>query len=181
MSALVDVLSKFRTQLANCYWWQRLADPDSPWDVATALEHIYLEGLPPASPGPDHTKAELETLWPFAIVWHETAGGVRFQVPSQPGCCVLPSGILICQIEIPVNPDIADDPTAIALDLHQRYDRIIQNSAAQPGLLDLSGQAGYVAINDLTVYGYHRTDPKDVADLGDVTIGQLQITWGLNA
>lgn len=184
MSSDGDMLAALlaaRNSLMDCYWWRRLANPNSPWDQDTAKAHIHFDELPPPSGGEQvHSKAELLSLRPFAIVWADITGGFRWRTDTADWCCAMVSGVMVMQLEINVPSDLANSPSSLATDLHRKLGRIIRTSdPAEPGLLDLSGQDGYLPIIEAKITGYIRTDRKAAVDIGDAVTAEIELHWGV--
>jgi hypothetical protein len=177
---ILDALTAARAMLRDCYWWRRLANPVTPWNQATAEEHIHFDGLPPPSPGPDHSLGELTLLRPFAIMWTEQSAGLRIRNETAGYCCAIPSGIVVVQIEFPVPAGIANQPSAVAEYASRAIGRIMRTcDANQPGLFELSGLAGYLPLNEIQLIGYARPEKKTTIELGDFVLAELQLNWGL--
>lgn len=176
---LLAVLELGRAMLRDAYWWRRLADPNAPWDEATAAAHIHFDELPKPSPGPDYGLTQLSTLRPFAIMWADVAGGQRWRSDSGDFCCALVSGTLVIQLELAVPANIAADPTAVAIDVNRKLGRIMRTcDADEPGILDLSGRAGYLPITEAKITGYMRTDAKTALEIGDAVTAEIELQWG---
>lgn len=177
---LLPVLESAKLMLRDAYWWRRLADPALPWNDATAADHIHFDALPRSATGADHSLAELAALRPFAIMWADVAGGQRWRSDSGDFCCALLSGVIVMQIEIAVPPSIAADPRAVAIDVNRKLGRIMRTcDAAEPGILDLSGRAGYLPINEAKITGYMRTDSNAAVELGDAVTAEIELHWGV--
>lgn len=177
---LLSSMAAAKAMLRDCYWWRRLADANNAWSEAEAAAHIHYDALPPPSPGPDHSLSELQAARPFALLWSDAAAGMRLRNSTAGYCCYLPSGVIVIQIEMAVPANIAANPTAVAEDVSRKLGRIMTTgNAEQPGLMELSGLAGYLPINELQLYGYLRTDAKAARDLGDCVVAELQLNWGL--
>lgn len=178
---LLASLNAAKAMLRDCYYWRALKDPLAIWDTPTAAEHIYFDGLPPASPGPDHSRSELVNLRPFALMWADTAGGLTLRQDATGPNCLLHSGSIIIQIEMNVPADLADDPTALAESLMQSLGRIMKsNDGAKPGLFELSDLAGYLPLRQVKLIGYMRTDAKAAIELGDAVVAELELSWGVS-
>lgn len=173
---LLAALNAVKNQLRDCYYWRSLAGV-TPWTEAEAAARIHFDELPPPA-GDDFTAEEMQSLRPFALVWLDLAGGVRLRSETGGNCCWIPSGSAIVQIELPVPEDLADDPPALAVDLHTKLGRIIRTGdETKPGLCDLSGLPGYLPIKDMVFRGYIRTDVKAATELGDAVKCELEIMW----
>lgn len=176
---LLDALNAAKTMLANAYYWRRLANENSPWDEATALAHIHYDELPLASPGPDHSLAELQALRPFALMWNDISTGMRWRSNGGDFCCAMVNGMTIIQIEMAVPANIATNPRLVAEDVNRKLGRIIRTcDPEKPGILDLSGQAGYLPITECKITGYIRTDRKAALEIGDAVTAEIELTWG---
>lgn len=177
---ILDAMTAARNMLADCHWWRRVANPDSPWDQATARSRIHFDGLPPADPGPDHSLAELTALRPFALMWTEQAAGFRLRNDTAGYCCAKANGVIVVQIELPVPPAMQLDPHALGTHVSRLMGLIIRTgNAEQPGLFELSGLSGYLPLNEIQLYGYVRSDEKAKLEIGDVVWAELQLSWGL--
>lgn len=181
MSDMLAALTAARNQLRDCYWWRRLANPDSAWNEATSQAHIHFDELPPPAANAEiHSRAELVSLRPFAIMWADITGGFRWRTETGDFCCSMVSGVIVMQLELNVPANLAATPTALAEDLYQKFGRIMRTSNAnEPGLLDLSGQAGYLPITDARITGYIRTDRKAAIDIGDAVTAEIELRWGV--
>lgn len=176
---LLPALIAARDMLRDAYWWRRLADPNAAWDQATAQAHIYFDELPHASPGPDHSLAELQLLRPFAIIWADISGGSRWESQTGDFCCAITSGVIVIQLELAVPAEIANDSHAVAVDINRKLGRILRTcDANEPGLLDLSGRPGYLPITAAKISGTIRTDRKAVIEIGDCVSAEIELTWG---
>lgn len=176
---ILAAMNAAKAMLRDCDQWRKLKDADSPWNEATAEAHIHFDALPAADPGPDHTLIELQALRPFAILWADTAGGMRMRNDTDGGC-VINSGTIIMQIELDVPDDLTDDPTELAQDLYRKFGRLMKtNDSAAPGLMELTHRAGYLPLLEIQFIGSQRSDTKDAHDIGDVIVAEYQISWGL--
>ncbi len=178
---MLPLLIAARNQLRDCYWWRRLAGENTPWDEATAQSHIHFDALPPPAQGPDHTRAELVNYRPFAIMWADIMGGYRWRADTGDYCCSMVGGVLVLQLELNVPSNLANTPTALAEDLHRKLGRIMRtDDPLQPGLLNLSGQPGYLPITEAKITGYIRTDPKAAVEIGDAITCEIELQWGVS-
>ena len=177
---LLAALTIARNQLRDCYWWRNLVSEVTPWNQAQAEARIYFDELPPPV-SDDYTPAELTALRPFALLWLDTASGLQLMSESSGNCCWIPSGTAIAQIEIPVPPNLAATPNALALDLHSKIGRIIRTAdPTKPGLCDLAGVPGYLPVKQVIYRGYIRTDVKAAAEIGDCVRCEIEMQWGAN-
>lgn len=177
---IVHALEAAKLMLRDCYWWRRLADESNPWDETTAAAHIHFDALPNSATGADHSKAELIALRPFCLLSVDQGSGFQIDIDSASGSCVLPSGRLLMEIELNTPDDLASTPTALAQFIHRRVGQILHTSDTnQPGLVQLSNQAGYLTLNTLIVDEIYRTDEKAVQDIGDAITVNVRVAWGL--
>lgn len=175
-----DALDLLHATLRDCDAWRKMKDPLNPWDQATAAAHIYTDALPPPSPGPDFTLADLQTLRPFALVWPDTTLGLRMQQVATG--CYSPSGQFIMQIELDTPDGFANDNNALGEELYQRFGRLIYTGdGGAPGMLDLATTSGYLPITDVVFTRYMRSEPDDWQDVGDCIVAEFQISWGFAA
>lgn len=176
---ILSSLDTAKSMLRDCYWWRRILSEDSPWDDATAAAHIHFDELPAPTPGPNHSRSQLNALRPFAILWHDLAGGLRLRSDTGGNCCAVITGRVIVRLELGVPANIASDTDAVARWFMRAVGRILKsNDPNKPGLWELSGRAGYLPITEIDVSGYVRTDSKERRELGDAIQIELQIDWG---
>ncbi len=176
---LLDVLNAAANMIRDAYWWRRIVDENNPWDQATAAAHIHFDELPEASPGPDHSLVELMAYRPFALVWADVAGGLRWRSDTGDFCCATVSGVCVVQFELAV-PSNLTTPRSVADYVNRTLGRVIRTcDPDKPGILDLSGTAGYLPITDAKISGYIRTDRKTALEIGDAVTAELELTWGL--
>ena len=177
---MLPLLLAARNQLRDCYWWRRLADPDNAWDEATAQSHIHFDELPPPQGAAEHSRTDLISLRPFAIMWADITGGFRWRADTGDFCCANVSGVIVMQLELNVPFNLAATPTALAVDVHRKFGRILRTSdPLQPGLLDLSGTADYLPITEAKISGYIRTDRQAATDLGDAVTAEIELRFGV--
>ncbi|WP_144057924.1 hypothetical protein [Novipirellula maiorica] len=166
---LLNALDRARDMLAATAVWQEIAD----------ASHIYYDALPPASPGPDYTRTQIENLRPLAILWHEVNGGFRLAVATADACTPIASGRMVIQIELNVPAEHADNPTAVGRWVMDLIGRLIRSyDTNSPGLWELSNRPGYLPLVSIDVDAYIRTSKKEVIALGDAVVFDLTLTWG---
>ena len=177
---VLQALNAAAAMIRDNHQFRRLADPNNPWNQATAEQHVHIDALPKSTTGADHSLEELKGLRPFALIWADTAGGHRIRNDTMGGC-VLNSGSIILQLEydIPSTLD-ASDPAVVAEDAYRKVGRFMRtNDTAEPGLLELSHLAGYLPIIEIQFVGVQRTNEKDAISIGDAMTAEFQISWGL--
>lgn len=182
LGPIATVKDLLRTTLATCTAFRTWDGHD--WTVEEAKARIYFDALPPPT-AQEYTITELNDLRPCAIISKDERG-IRFESESTAalGQSFRASGRLVVGL-YRTFPDVSGeaDPVAAA-------DRQFENMVGQlmttgdpnlPGLLELSGQAGYLTIKDLSEEGPHRVSPKDVQQLGDFQAHFLFVEWGRSA
>lgn len=163
----------------------RLIDMLGRCDAMTSLvadwpTRIYLDALPPRTGGGEYSRNELESLRPFAIVWPDDVDGLRLRRRTAGIGCPSTAGRIIAQIEIPTPSNLAADPTALGRHVQRLMGRVAHTgSLAAPGLWDLSHASGSLPIDEIDVTGYHRTDPRQMNDVGDCLVFELAVRWGV--
>lgn len=156
---------------------QMLAACDQ-WTAIAAEGSIHYDALPPPSPGPHYTRAQLVDLRPFALLWNDT--GAPYQIDSGTTTAESPnqSGRIICQIEVNVPAEHADAPHALATWANRLIGRLIRTGdPAAPGLWDLSRSPGMLPVRQIEVTGYERTTRKEANEIGDAIIFELALSW----
>lgn len=179
---LLNSLIAARNMLRDCYWWRAMVSESTPWTEAQAQDRIYFDELPPSDSADDYTPDEMDALRPFALAWLDINGALQLRADSSSGCCWVPSGSVIFQLEMPVPEAYSTDTQGLANYLHQRIGRIIRTcDATKPGLADLSGIAGYLPLKHIIYRGYVRTDVKSAVEIGDCVRCELELQWGSDA
>lgn len=176
---LLPSLNAAKAMLRDCYWWRRIISEVTPMTEEQAAARIYFDELPPADPGPDHTREQLVALRPFCLLWADVANGFRLQFDSSGSCCVPSSGTFVFRLELPVPSELALDPTALAIDLNRKIGRLLRTcDADEPGLAELTMGSAYLPIKSLSLRGYVRTDEKAAVELGDAVVAEIEMQWG---
>jgi hypothetical protein len=147
-------------------------------DRAEALESIYVDGLPaPAGDADVHTRAELEALRPYAILFTAEGDGVRRRLEAGGGTfCFDAGGRLIVRLVQDCPQSLDDQPTSWANQQWRQTVGLIRadlrQTAAQPN------QAEYLAITRLAVASGPYWSPREVAVLEGVWQGvELEAVW----
>jgi hypothetical protein len=161
----------FRQTLANCAAFQSLVGAD---DATEALERIYHDQLPkPESGKPEHSKAELTTLRPCAIVYTAMGpGGWISQRDAMGDDCWHNSGIIVCVIMRNV-PE--EDKEFLSL-VDTEFRTIAGNILVQ--LIELSETEENLTCDRIEAMGPYRTDPKELSAVGDAQSFELVVHWG---
>ena len=175
---ILTSLTAARQMLADCYHWRRLAGGE-PWDDAESLAHVHLDALPPPAVGGEHTRAELEGLRPFAIVSLGDGEAIHFDLDSSGNCCVGMGGTVEVYLEMNVPPELRDTPSQLAAQVYDQIGRVLRTgNAAEPGLVDLAGLPGRLALRRATMRAYYRTTRQERMEIGDATCVHLALMWG---
>lgn len=157
--------------LAACARWQAMCGAS---DAAAALAHIYFDALPPPPDRRDaYSLLELEQLRPYILVYtDEETGLAATHIASGRRRQFAASGQLKFCLETSVPAVIAHDPAEV--------DRRIKNDAGVliDELLALAGEAGYLAIDSLTVTGPLRAAEDEATGKGDYQQMQFAVEWG---
>ena len=173
---LATVKDLLRTSLANCTAFREWDGADYTVDEAKA--RIYLDALPPSA-GAEYTRVELDDLRPFAIISLDE-NGIEYEHDACPNN-YRPRGRLVVCLERKF-PDVSGetDPLAAAdRQFENMVGLLIQSgNNSEPGLLELSGTAGYLFIRRLALHGPYRVEAKLVQQLGDYQRCFLFIDWG---
>src|SRR6185503_8661449 len=131
--------------------------------AAEALPFIYQDGLPPPADQNEYTLQELQAYRPFAQIWTNTEAGLTKKRISRDGARLgfAAAGEIRIEIFRDVPPQIANDPAEI--------DRTFGNYVGQiiDELCDLSGAAGYLEFDQITLEHIHRTHPDHLPTQGD--------------
>jgi hypothetical protein len=166
-----------RTSLANCTAFREWDGAD--YTVDEAKSRIYFDALPPAS-GAEYTVAELDDLRPYAIVSLDE-NGIEYEYEAAPNSYKMRGRLVVC-LERKF-PDVSGETNP-----NEAADRQFENmvgplirtgNPSSPGLLDLSGTAGYLFVRRVALHGPYRVEAKDVRQLGDYQRCFLFIEWGM--
>lgn len=175
ISAIEELLAD---SLAACTAFRELCAVTT---SAAARQRIHFDSLPPPPDGADqYTVKQLEDLRPYAIIYTEVDAALHFRRDARPNQ-VRAGGMLVVQIETNIDArDLApEDPAEYMRKAKNTLGRIaITEDVDNPGLLDLSGGAGYVDIRQLTVSGPYRSKEEERSEQGDYLFGWLDIVWG---
>lgn len=162
-----------RTILADCTAFRELTSPAM--DQAGALARIYQEGLPVPANGRTHTKTELTTYRPYAIIWTDPSRGfiATAEAASADGTDFLDAGRLILEIERNATDDANDEPSSEDnLTWRNAVGKIIDD------LKGLAGQSSYLCIEAIEVEeGTYWNHPKLAKTHGVYQGVKLAIAW----
>lgn len=172
-----EPLQQLRTSLSNVDEFQ---DWTSTTNATDALAHIHIAALPPTE-GDIYTRDDIVSVRPFAIVYAEPDMGNTFVYSGVSGPCRSYNRGGYCCIEF--EQDVADslmyEPAELDRQIQNTMGRMLfrlsTDASAINGLLDLSGTAGYLAINKLTTRGPWRSA---VSDVSDAVSWSFELEWG---
>ena len=142
-----------RTTLSYCKYFQTWSGAAN---QAAALAKIHNYDLTaPTGNADTHTLAALQALRPFAAVFTEPQGGLTISKDSGGASFGYSTrGNLVCWLEDDITSQQAADIPALDRTIQNAVGKIIASADLDnPGLLELAGQAGYLAIREMTVYG----------------------------
>lgn len=173
---LATVKDLLRTSLANCTAFREWDGAEYTVDEAKA--RIYFDALPPPA-GAEYTVAELVALRPYAIVSLDEHG-IEYEHDASPSNYKVRGRLVVCLERAFPDVSAEADPIAAA---DRQFENMVgslirSGNPASPGLLDLSGTAGYLFIRRLALHGPYRVEAKDVRQLGDYQRCFLFIDWG---
>ncbi len=175
---ILTSITAARQMLADCFYWRRIAGGD-PWTAEQSLARVHVDALPPPAEGGEHTLAELQALRPFAIVSLGEGEAIHFDMDGSGNCCVGVGGSIDIYIELPVPEDLKNSPSALAADVYDRIGRVLRTAnSSEPGLCDLAGLPGYLALRRATLQAYYRSTRQERLELGDFTAIHLSLRWG---
>lgn len=163
--------------LADCIPFRALVGAAN---QSAALARIYFSALNPPDSGADgYMPEELEQLRPFVMLWTEEDNGLNLDVVSVGSSWELmpTSGLIVLRLETNVGPGTPSEE-----------DRKIKNSIGQivksgdtdnPGLVELSGRGGYLAMRRIRVFGPWRCAEDEITAHGDHFAARIELEWGL--
>lgn len=142
-------------------------------DATEALTRIYHDALPPPDHAGEHTLEELQRLRPYVLIWTDEQDGFSATRESEGsiGYLTFRGCFMVC-LERDVPSDVQDDPAAVDMQFRNYVGKILQDLAAR------SGVNGGVDIRKLHIRGPARTEPDEVAELGDAQRYWIRIEWG---
>ena len=167
-----------RATLADCTYFRTWAGAAN---QAAALAKIHNFDTPePADDADAHALSYLQTLRPIAVVFTEPqqglvltndSGGASFGYHAR--------GNLVLCFENDITSDQAANLPELDRTIQNAIGRIVQSGDTDnPGLLELAGQAGYLATREVAFYGWFRNDVTEASAAGDYYRVYLDIAWG---
>lgn len=173
--------------LADCTEFRNLVGAA---DHAAAFARIWHESLPPPADGADHySLAEQESYRPFALIFtNDLDGEMSSRQASAPGSWA-DNGSLRILIEVPTPADLDESPVLLDQLMKQIVGRIVRRPPDETagsfyGLLDLahttneSGGYSYLAADQVSFRGYHRSSLRDQPGQGDYLFAWLEVQYG---
>lgn len=156
---------------------------------AQALARIYFDTITPPADKDRYSRSELEALRPFAMIWTDPDfGGYRLGASGGGGTSWSfdHGGRLAIEIERDVDSDDLDEDTekvSDPADVLRKFKNelgliIASGDADNPGLVELAGQAGYLAARQIELDGLGFNEEEEQKAEGIVLIARLWITWG---
>ena len=159
--------------LANCTAYRRWSGPT--WSVSEAATHIHQQALPEEC----ENWLNMSAARPFAVIVRPDNAN-RFQRLAQPRGFVA-SGVLIVELHWSPPALDRDDPGRNSRAFENFIgDLITTGDQNSPGIVELSGQAGYLNANDIIVDGPYRVEPEQLAIVGDCYRSWLTIEFGVS-
>ena len=152
------------------------------WTVAQAQARIYYDALPPPAANVNsHTLAELQALRPFCLVYKPPDFGVTLRHSANgPHFRFTPSGVLIARFERDVPVAQQSDPGEADRTFENMMGaRLSSGNVNSPGLGELAGTAGYLAITQIDEAGPYRSLENEIPTIGDCQWYYLQVEWGV--
>lgn len=149
---------------------------------AAALAKIYFSALdPPSGDSEYHTRAELEALRPFAILWLDEEAGLDLRFTAMGGGGgyeMLPAqGLCIVRLEKTVGSGTPEEEDRAAKNEVGLICR--SGDSDNPGLVERSGTPGYAALRGIRVFGPWRTPEDQVQHDGDFFAARLELEFGV--
>lgn len=151
-------------------------------NAAAALARIYFGALDPPGSGADSlTPAELAALRPFILLWTDETAGVQLDFSTlggTDGWHLRPSrGLIVVRFEATAGSGTP-----------QEEERVMKNAVGtmamsgdndNPGLVELSGRPGYMAVRRVLVRGPWRADEDEAQHFGDHFAARFDVEWGV--
>ena len=160
-----------KTTLAACASFQELVGVDSAVDAAAFIYHDAWP--PPISGRAEHTRAELAALRPSAIIYTgESQGFTVTRDAAGNDSCWNTSGAIHVMLFRNVPAVDKDNPSKVDTDFRTTVGDILED------MLGLSETAGYLAANQFTISGPHRTPVNELKDVGDAQWAEIVVAWG---
>lgn len=174
---MIAAVELIRQMLLDCHHWPT-PDPADPLAIAGG---VHIDALPPPADGTTYTADELSALRPFVLMHQAPGDGFRVRVRTAAGDCLTPAGHVQIVVELPI-PESIESDHAMGLHVLEFVGRLLYTGdAAEPGIMDLSGQPGRPFIRALTVGDYGRIPAEHVAEVGDYVACDIDLYWGNDA
>ncbi len=160
-----------KTTLADVTAFRTFADAG---DQAAALARIHMEGLPKPGDGRQHTRTELETYRPYAVIFTDDPRGLIKTVDAHSGAFdFAAAGRLKLRIFQDAVDQYDNGPTADA-------NVVFKNHVGEiiDGLCGLAGQGGYLAFERIALdEGPYWGHPKLAPSQGVWQGAEIGIEW----
>lgn len=157
---LTGAVNNLAASIAACAAFQSLVGAAS---AAGAIDRVHYSALPKPACGAVHSLAELEGYRPYALIYSDETSGVTF-VKDGAGVSddfSAQTGVLHFYLERDVLPEDNENLSRVDSEWLEVVDAI----ASQ--LMDLSGVAGYISFNRLTLEGPMRSEEDVIETMGD--------------
>lgn len=158
-----------RVSIADSATFRTLVDADT---QAKALERIHLDELPPAKSKKGYEKKELQQYRPYVILW---AGGYRGQHSATGSAYEYErSGAFKVQFVLDIDQEVSHNGGEVGRRFMNTVIQIVED------MLALSGQAGYLAIEDFDIAeAWTRTAEEQLETEGDAATIEVEFRWGV--
>jgi hypothetical protein len=172
--------------LADCTEFRNLVGAA---DRAAALARIWHEALPPPAGGADHySLAEAIAYRPFALIFTNDLDGEMSTRQATPATWA-DQGTLRVLLEMPTPADLDESPVLLDQLVKQIIGRVMQRPPDETagqfyGLRDLAhatnetGGYSYLAADQVSFRGYHRSSLRDQPGQGDFLFAWLEVQYG---
>jgi hypothetical protein len=172
MGVLSDPIDRLATMLADCVGFQKWLGVDS---SAEALKRIYIDGFDAGRDADAMSRAELEQLRPYAIIYSAIHSGWKATKNASPNCWNWNgSGTVVLSRRYDESLSLTAHFRAAAALLEPI---LYSDVSGQPGITQMAGNAGYLAFSELSVEFAGRTPLEYQADYGDGFDCVLALEW----
>ena len=158
-----------RQSLAATATWQGLCGVAS---AAGALGRIYHDGLPMPEDGQTHQAAELAALRPCAIVYTEDDGLTYELEAGGEELCYGAKGRLVLELMRNAPAEALDEPCGPAA---RAWRELLEDLVEELG--ELSGLAGYLACQTITIDEVHQSHPDGAETEGAWQGARVTVEW----
>lgn len=160
--------------LAHCHAFLNWSGAE--WSEAEARQHIFQESLPEEG----DSWYRMKESRPFAVISRPNAANT-ITLAGTPRS-YSSRGRLIVELHWEPDPIDKDDPGRNVRKIENFIGALLWGETdGTPGLLDLSGEYGYLNIINVQADGPYRVSSENVAVVGDCYVTYLDIDWGVSA